>query len=474
MLGGKIVATVAGVVGTILVVNLLDKLEYGEAIDAFLIVYSVSQITTLGIGQFIVVKARDRRDLAFHATAIHLTLGVVALISVWVFREPLDELVGAPGMGRFVAWMGLAMMIDRISLVPERVLMRNMQFRVVAIARTFGEFAYIGVSISLAYVGWGGMAIVIGNVVRSAIRASLMIRSTDRRDWLEPTKLRLASVLEMFRFSGPIWIAALASFAGRRWDNLLVSGFYGAGTMGDYNIAYNLAENPPVVTEQAIDVLLPSFSRLDAGQRVAGLIRSLSLMSFITSPLVIGLGAIAPSLVEALFAAERADVAPMLAVLSAMSVTRPLTWTCTAYFQATDRPRIVMGLEVMNIVVLLSAIAIAAQSSVIWVCVAVGIASALRALVTALVLRKVERIGLWQFLEPQLRPVLATLPMVGWVLAVRYGVAQAGVAPVVRLLLEIAAGGLGYVAGAWVFAHATFRDALDLIRRALNRRREAA
>src|SRR5258706_10900768 len=228
MLVGKIVANVAGIVGTILVINFLDrgdngKLEYGEAMAAYIVVATASQVTTLGIGQFVVVKAANRRDLAFHATVIHIVLGVVAMVAAYAFRDPLGEWVGAPGMGRFVAGLAVAMMFDRLMLVPERVLMRSLNFRVVAVSRTLGDFVYVGVTVALAATGWGGTSIVLGNVARSATRALILISSADRPDWLQPTRLHFGAIREIWKFSGPIWIAALAAVACRRWDNLLVS-----------------------------------------------------------------------------------------------------------------------------------------------------------------------------------------------------------------------------------------------------------
>ena len=476
MLVGKVVANIAGIVGTILVINLLDrgengKLEYGEAMAAFIVVATASQITTLGIGQFVVVKAAQRRDLAFHATAIHVVLGGVAMVGAYVFRDPLGAWVKAPTMGRFVAGLAVAMMLDRLSLVPERVLMRSLNFRVVAISRTLGDFVYVGVSIGLAATGWGGTAIVLGNVARSATRTLILIASAERRDWLEPTRLRLQSFAEIWKFSGPIWVGALAAFACRRWDNLLVSRFYGADVMGSYNVAYNLAENPPVVAEQAIDVLLPSYSQLEPEKRITGFIRSLSLLSLITSPLVIGLGAVAPTVVAAFLGHKRDDVAPMLTLLSTMAVSRPLVWASAAYFQATDRTRIVMILEVTNLVLLVTAITTLGQISPVWACAAVGLVSAVRAFITAVVMRKVDGVGLWKFFGPQLMPVVACLPMVAAVVGIRTATAGVAMPNVARLVLEVVVGAIVYVGAAWAVAKPTVRDALDLAKRAARRRR---
>jgi len=473
MLVGKIVANVAGLVGTVVVINILDrgangKLEYGEAMAAYIVVATASQFTTLGVGQFVVVKAAQRRDLAFHATAIHVVLGVIAMVGVYATRNPLGRWVGAPGMGRFVAGLAIALMLDRVSLIPERVLMRSLHFRTVALSRTSGDFVYVAATISCAGLGWGGMAIVAGNIARSATRVVVLTSAANRADWLQWTRLRIASVAEIWRFSGPLWIGALAAFACRRWDNLLVSRLFGAEVMGSYNVAYNLAENPPVVAEQAIDVLLPSYAQMPAEKRVRGFIRSLALLSFITSPLVIGLGVVAPTAVAAFLDAQRTDVAPMLTVLSVMAVSRPLVWASAAYFQATDRTRIAMAVEITNLVMLVTAIVTLGQLGPLWACAAVGLVSAVRSVITAVVLRRADGVGFATFFVPQLAPVVACMPMTVAVLAVRHVLVGPAA---IRLVVEVAVGGLGYVAGAWLVANRTFRDALDLARRAARRRR---
>ena len=475
MLVGKLVANVAGIVGTIVVINLLDadngKAEYGLATAAWLVVATASQITTLGIGQFVVVKARHRPDLAFIATVIHVALGVISMIGVYLYREPIGHWIDADGMGKFVPGLIVASMLDRISLVPERVLMRSMDFRVVAVSRTVGDLLFVAAAIGIAALGGGGMAIVGANIVRSGIRVLILVRSADRADWLKPARLTWFAVREIFTFSGPIWIAALSSFAARRCDNLIVSGYYGAEVMGSYNVAYNLADNPPVVAEQAIDVLLPSYAQLEPEARVRGLVRSLSLLSLITSPLVLGLGAVAPSLVAAFLKADRADVAPMLSVLAVMSLTRPLMWASAAYLQGTDRPRILMILEITTVTSMVVGLVTLGRISVIWACVAVGIATFVRVIVTALVLKRIDGIGLWAFFKPQLMPVVACLPMTAAVVGVRHLLIGFHLPALVSLLVEIGVGGVVYLGAAWVVANPTARDMLDLAKRAAKRRR---
>src|SRR6185503_9524647 len=125
------------------------------------------------------------------------------------------------------------------------------------------------------------------------------------RDWLEPARLTFRQTRELFAFGVPMALGALCAFASRRWDNLMVSRFFGPGPAGMYNLAYNLADVPAIqVGEQVGDVLLPSFARLDPERRPAALLRSLSLLALVVFPLAVGLGVVAPTLVAVLLDAR--------------------------------------------------------------------------------------------------------------------------------------------------------------------------
>ena len=104
--------------------------------------------------------------------------------------------------------------------------------RSIAIARGLGDIVYTVVSLALAprYAGW---AMVWGNIVRGALVATLMIIMSNRGDWLYPVRLRLATIKAYFAYGWPIGIGAITEFISQRWDNLLVSRFYGEHTVGE-------------------------------------------------------------------------------------------------------------------------------------------------------------------------------------------------------------------------------------------------
>lgn len=444
-----------GLVGTLIVARFVTPSEYGEVTVAAVLVMTANQISSIGFGQFLVARPEAPRSVAFHVTVLHLGLGVLAAIAVLCLGGNFGSVLEAPGMTRFLPGLVLSGFIDRAAYVPERVLCRDLRFGAVSAARTVGELAHTALCVWLAAAGWGASAIVMGNCSRSILRAACFVFAVDSRDWLEPTRLSSKTTRELLAFGVPLSVGGLFAFAARRWDNLLVSRFFGPGPTGMYNLAYNLADVPAIqVGEQIGDVLLPSFARLEPSRRPDALVRSIALLSLSVFPLAIGLGAIAPTLVSAVFDARWRPLAPMLVLLSALSVTRPIGWMIQSYLQVLQRPRVITALEAFKVAALVLLILSIGRMGPLVTCAAVGAAFGAHALAALWVVRTIDGISIGRLLAGPLAAIVACVPMVIGVLAVRHFSASIeGIRePIPLLAVEVVVGVICYVAGAVTFA----------------------
>ncbi|HEX7669063.1 MAG TPA: oligosaccharide flippase family protein [Polyangiaceae bacterium] len=456
-----------GLAGTLVVTRFVAPGDYGEVTVAAVVMMTANQVSTIGFGQFLIARPDAPRSTAFHATAFHVAFGVLAAAVVLALGRHLGGPLDAPRMMRFLPGLVLSGLLDRVAYVPERILVRDLRFRAVSVARTAGDLAHSVVCVWLAAIGWGGAAIVMGNVARSLLRSACFIFAVELRDWLEPCRLSLRATRELFAFGVPMSLGALCAFASRRWDNLLVSHFFGPGPTGMYNLAYNLADVPAIqVGEQIGDVLLPSFARMDAARRPDALVRSMELLALVVFPLAVGLGAVAPTLVTAIFDARWRPLGPMLVLLSALSVTRPVGWTVESYLQGSGRPGLILALEAFKVVALVGFIVTIGRMSPLWTCGAVGIAFAAHALASLWTVRVVDGLPLGRSLGSLWPALAACAPLVAAVLGARHALFSVGIEkPVVRLGFEVVAGGLCYGIAALVFAK---RGTHDLVARVLD------
>ena len=461
---------VVGLVGTLVLARYLAPSDYGEVSAAMIVTTTASSVTTFGVGIYLVTNRDVTREDAFHATCWFLAVGVAALGVAWALSGVLGAWFSAPNLRHFVPLLLLSALLDRIEYVPERMAVRKLRFGWVSFGRALGELAYTGVSLGLAAAGSGAMAIAWGNVVRSAVRFGLIAPTVGWRQWLEPHRLRLAALGRIIGYGMNVSATSVATFAMRRWDNLLVSRYFGPAAMGAYNYAYNLADTPAVaVGEQMTDVITASFPHLETEKRAVALVQACTMISVIMFPLAFGLGAVSHTVVQTFFDRRWADVGTMLMLLSVLSATRPMAHVLTGYFYASQRPSVVLWLEWLSLGAIVVAIPTVGRIGTSWTCTAVGTVFVLRTLGALWIAQRLDGIRMSWLLQPLLGPLAACLAMVVAILAVRPELRA--LSPGIRLVVEIALGGAVYLAGAWLLFRSISRELVFLVRSALSRTR---
>ncbi|MDC0682336.1 oligosaccharide flippase family protein [Sorangium atrum] len=467
---------VLGLIGTLVLTRFIAPDVYGEVSAASVVIMTAHFMSSLGTGQFIASRPNLDRQMVFNATVYFHVAGLVAIAAVYLLREPIAvHLVGAPGMLQFMPGLILAMFIDRIWYVPDRLLIREMRFRSVSLRNAAGELTYTAASVSLAMLGWGGNAIVVATLLRAVVRVVTTVPAVKLSEWLTPSPLSGEKARELFAFGIPLNFGSLANFGASKWDNLVMIRLFGEQVGGLYNLAWNLADIPASqVGERIGDVLVPSFAKLEPEQRKAALVRALTLLALLIFPLAVGLGAVAPTILNDTFFNEAWEPAgPLLAVLSALGVTRPIGWVLSSYMQVYGRTRTIMVLEWLKVAAIVGSIALLGTiGGVLWACAGVGVAFGVHALASLWVVKRADGVPYMRLLRPLVRPLLACLPLVVAVLAVRYGMRSLhGLPRGCRLGAEVVVGGLAFVASALVIARQASRDFLQLAREAVRRRR---
>ena len=406
-------------------------------------------------------------------TVAHLAIGFTVLALAALTSGVAGRYFGVPEMARYAPGFAVALGLERVGTIAERTLARDLRFRPIAAARSASELGYSASSIAFAALGFGGMAIVYGNIVRGLLFCPILVVASNRAAWLTVTPLRLATFRPIFAFGLPLCISYLAVIVSRRWDNMVITKMYGPAIAGLYNLAYNLADVPALqVAEQIGDVLMPSLSQLAPDERKAAVVRVAGLLAILVFPLAVGLGAVAPT-IESLFSASWRGVAPMLAVLAAMSITRPIAVSIVGpYLQVAGRTRVVMVLGLVQTALLMGGLFTLGRLGPLWACAAVGLAFALYTLVSLLVLRALDGVAVGRLLLRCVPPLLASVPMVMAILALRTATTRFELPGALRLAFEIALGAVAYVASAFVVARPLARELIETVRDALRRRRD--
>jgi lipopolysaccharide exporter len=458
-------------VGTLILTRFIAPDDYGTVLTASIAVITVGAFTSFSFGQYLIAR-RAPAEIAIQAMILYVGIGLVAQSVLYALRGPIGNLFDAPDMGKYVLGFAISQLLDRARYVPERLIMRSLRFRALATINGIGEIAYTAAAVATAHT-WGAYAIMFGFLARSAITAMLFFYAAPRAEWLVRPRLRAADVRALFAYGIPLMIAIVTDRAATRWDNLIMSKLFNPGVMGRYNLAYSLAEMPIInVAEHIGEVLMPSFSRMEVDQRPGAAVRAAALMGLVVSPLGIGLGAIAPTVVATFFDPRWAMMAPMLTILSIMTVFRPMIWSVLSFAQAAQNTRVVMVSSFVRAAVVLTLVAVCgAAGGPSWACVGAGIGYALHTILTIVIGSRTIGLPAGAYLRAVARPLLPCIPMYFAVVALQHGLAAAGVARVVSLAAQVVAGAIIYIAAAFVLVRPGVDELLRIGREAIRSRR---
>ena len=469
-MGGRAI----GVIGTLVITRFLHPRQIGEVAAATVLAMSANWITIWGFGQYAVVHGRgdNALEVTWHATVFYAVLGALSLGAMALFGAQLLPYLDAPGAAAFLPGMCLALYIRRLGAMPERVLTRRMQFRASGMALALGETSYAITAVAFAAAGFGGMSIVIGNLVQSVVVVAILIQAAGLREWATPMKLRAERIKHMLEFGIPLGIQGIAGQAARYWDRLAITYYFGPAATGVYNNAYNLADIPAIqVGEQIALVLMPSMAELPPERRPRALERSAALLSLIIFPLAVGLGLVADPLIALLLPAnEWQAVAPLLTVLACLSIFRPFTWVISAYLEAESKTNRLMLLEVVKVAILIGGIALLHPFGLLVASGSVGVAFGVPAIVGAFLVTR-EGVSPTRLAIGFLQPVLACGVMAIFVWLVHEGLVAIDLDhPAIQLSAMVVTGALIYVGAVLVIARERSRDLLGLVKQALHRK----
>jgi lipopolysaccharide exporter len=346
------------------------------------------------------------------------------------------------------------------------MLVRNLRFRWMSLSRASSELTYTSVSLALAALGTGGMAVAWGNLARSALRFATIVPAVGWREWLKPHRVRASTMARVLGYEANVTMGSVASFLMRRWDNLLVSRYYGPGIMGEYNYAYNLPDTPAVaIGEQVVDVLGASFPHAGEDRRPAALVRAWTMLSLVMLPVAAGLGGVSPAVVATFFDARWQGVGTTMAILAVIAAARPMTELVRSYLYACGKPRVVARLEWAGLGALVLLLSTIGRQGARWACASVAAAFVVRMLASLLAVRHLGGPPISAFLRPIAGPALACASMVFAI-----ALADPVIRPLpagVRLFAEVVLGAAVYLAGATLLFRAPARELVGMVRAVL-------
>lgn len=237
-----------------------------------------------GFGSALIQKKRPTQE--DYSTIFFWNLGMAAFLYAILF-------ICAPAIARFynisilcdvLRVQGLILFIYAFNVVQRNQLRKNLNFKVLSIVSITTNLIALGVTIFMAYNGFGVWALVTQNIIHSAIPAIVFWFFIK---WKPIWTFSWKSFKELFSFGFYMFLTHLLNSFGQQIQGLLIGKVYNSSTMGYYSKAHSTEKLASTsVSSIMTQVTYPLYAEVqDNKQMMISMVKRLTMtLSYFTFP----------------------------------------------------------------------------------------------------------------------------------------------------------------------------------------------
>ncbi len=331
---------------------LLSPEDMGLGALSWTVAVIVDAYNGLGLGTAI-VQSRSLSKRALDS-AFWFTIGFAGLLFVGCaaisplvanfFREPrLGPMlvVGATD----VLWAGA-------SIVPRKLLGRELRFKEMAAAETLSVGVAITVKIALAAAGFGAWALVIGHASESF---ALLVAVNLIAPFRPSAHFALADIREEIRFGIKVAASGIVYNTYRNLDYAVVGRLFGAAALGVYRVAFEVAMSPSMSVLGVVNgAAFPVYSRVahDRPRLKESFLFTTRNLIVLTGPIAVFLAFSAPNLIPLIEHGKWNAAVPIVQVLCWAALFRSLAHLSPQVLHAVGRPDLALYEAVLTLALL--------------------------------------------------------------------------------------------------------------------------
>lgn len=389
--------------------RLLEIEDFGVAAVALSFVGLASLVAQLGLPNALVrlpdLAIEDIRTC--YALAIYS--GSVIGIGVFVLSEPMAIFYGNTEIGQAIRFLSPLCLLNSLYGVAYAQLARRLDFRRLFLSNTISQLAgYGGVTLVLAFLGFGVWAILWGNLLRGFLNCILnlmFVRAKIRFTFCK------ASINKVWRLSGGMLMDGSLLYVVENVDYLLVGRILGAVNLGVYSRAYMLMSLPIGQLSSAVGaVLTVSYGGLDSDKLKQAFHLSVGLVGFAIFPCFVVFSYNASEIINLLYGPRWDAAALPFSILSLAGFGKVVANQSTALIRIRGSLSQLWGCHCINAFLLIVGVVVGSVWGVEGVAAGAAIGISLGAFSYLFVAQSVVGASWWEFLI-SLRPAVVTCCM---------------------------------------------------------------
>ncbi len=311
----------------VVLARLLTSEEYGLVGMLAIFVAFADTFVSSGFSEALIRKKEPSPE--DYSTIFWLNIGTAAFFYLVFFfsAQSISDFFNEPSLTEILVVLNLVILIDAMGVVPHIPLIKQMRFKEIAQIDVLSNAVAGAGAITLALMGYGVWSLVWKRIIASALKTiAFNLKSNPNIEWA----FSRSSFKELFAFSWKLTASRLLNEVYQNIYYLIIGKFFSAHQLGLFSRANNYKRMPSIILIQvATQVSLPVLAEIqDDNQRLKSVYqRMLRVLTYVSFPVILGLGATADHFIIGLIGEKWAGAIPYLQLLCLSELLRPLIAT---------------------------------------------------------------------------------------------------------------------------------------------------
>jgi lipopolysaccharide exporter len=333
-------------ISVVVLARLLIPADFGLVAMAVSVIALVEIVSTFNFELAIIQRTNPTREHYDSAWTMNILAGMggglVTASAAWVAADFYNE----PRLVNVMLVLAGAWLIQGFENIGTVNFRREMNFSLEFRFMFAKKLSGFLVTLALAFTFRSYWALILGTLFSRFFGVALSYALQPFRP-----RLSLAARRDLMSFSGWIMANGLLYFLTTRLSHLVIGRLSGAGGLGLFTVASEIANVPSTELVAPINrAVFPAFARMAEGPGglKRGLLSALAVMTLIALPACVGLAAVADPLVHVMLGDKWTGAAPVVALLAFAGIVPVLTSTNYIAYLALARTHIPVWIGVVQ------------------------------------------------------------------------------------------------------------------------------
>lgn len=434
----------------------VSKEDFGVMAIALLAIEFFRQITIESVGISLTAR-KDTNDADYNAGFILITAGsIISAIVMYAIAPFVASLLSNPAIEHALQISSVVVVAMGLSRTHETWMIKNMQFKLLALRSIVAVSVGGAVGIYMAVNGYGLLSLIVQQIIVSMLGMALLWLASSWRPKFETTK---ACIGDIFSYSKHVAMNSLAFVISGQGDTFFASYYLGSAATGVYNASKRLLLATQLMIFSGLNnVALSVFSTHGDLQRAY--FKAAAYTALITAPFYMGLAVLSQDFVLIILGDKWMEAAPVMSVLAVTMFLTSMDQYNTNVMLVSGKPQWQTALTSLHAALNIVLMIVFARYGLHYVALAMVAKSLIVFPVSLFLALRLLQTGIVEYFKTIHAPLLATVVMGGFIYTLDNLIA--GPNPFLNLLVVVPAGILVYIAALYLIDRRFFQESAGL------------